>query len=115
MLINNPNLKLSEYCKEFHINYRGVLEWTRYRGIRVTNLRREARGETPVWPSNSYYGDMFIQFAPARHPSTCNLSGVSITFSDGVNLTIQESSVESIISLLTIYQSRQGGAKTCLD
>ena len=28
-LRTNPDLKLSEYCKESHTNYRGVIDWTK--------------------------------------------------------------------------------------
>ena len=52
---------------------------------------------------------------PSGRSGFSNLRGVSITFPDGVNLTLQESSVESVISLLTVYQSRRGGAEPCSD
>lgn len=45
-LRTNPDLKLSEYCKESHTNYRGVIDWTKRHGISILELRREARGET---------------------------------------------------------------------
>ena len=57
----------------------------------------------------------FIQFVPSGKSTSGNLRGVSITFPDGVNLTLQESSVENVISLLNIYSSRLGGAKPCSD
>lgn len=103
-LKDNPDLKLSEYCKETHTNYNGVVDWTKSHAVSIRELRREAHGES---------SGTFIQFAPSRYPASSDLRGVSITFPDGVNLTLQESSVESVISLLTIYQSRQGGASSC--
>ena len=103
-LKDNPDLKLSEYCKETHTNYNGVVDWTKSHAVSIRELQREAHVES---------SGTFIQFAPSRYPASSDLRGVSITFPDGVNLTLQESSVESVISLLTIYQSRQGGASSC--
>ena len=54
----------------------------------------------------------FIQFAPsapAAAPSA-SMHGVSITFPDGVNLSHQEGSAESIADLLVIYRSRCSAA-----
>ena len=114
-LRTNPDLKLSEYCKESHANYRGVIDWTKRHGISILELRREARGETSGSTSAPQSDGAFIQFMPSSRSTFGNLRGISITFPDGVNLTLQESSVESVISLLTIYQSRQGGAASCSD
>ena len=44
-LKDNPDLKLSEYCKEIHTNYREVIDWMRCNGIRTLDLKREASGE----------------------------------------------------------------------
>ena len=110
---NNPDLKLSEYCKETHTNYSGVVAWTKRHAVSIRELRREARGESTGTPSGLGRSSTFVQFVPSRRPASGDLRGVSITFPDGVNLTLQESSVESVISLLTIYQSRQGGASSC--
>ena len=114
-LRSNPDLKLSEYCKESHTNYSGVIDWTKRHGISILELRREARdGTLGCSPSPEYEGP-FIQFMPSSRTTSGNLRGISITFPDGVNLTLQESSVESVISLLAVYQSRRGGAASCSD
>ena len=114
-LKSNPDLKLSEYCKESHTNYRGVIDWTKRHGISILELRREARDGALGSSASSEADGAFIQFMPSSRSTSGNLRGVSITFPDGVNLTLQESSVESVISLLSIYQSRQGGAASCSD
>ena len=113
--LNDPDLKLSEYCKESHTNYRGVIDWTKRHGISILELRREARGETSGSTSAPQSDGAFIQFMPSSRSTFGNLRGISITFPDGVNLTLQESSVESVISLLTVYRSRLGGASSCSD
>lgn len=112
-LKDNPDLKLSEYCKETHTNYNGAVKWTKRHGISLLELRREARGTSPGSSSDVDSSGTFIQFAPPRRPASECLRGVSITFPDGVNLTLQESSVENVISLLTVYQLRRGGASSC--
>ena len=114
-LKDNPDLKLSEFCKEVHTNYRRVLGWTRRHGISISALKRKASGGTAWGLSDTEPGNAFIQFVPSSRLTSASLLGISITFPDGVNLTLQESSVESVISLLTIYQSRHGGAKSCSD
>ena len=114
-LRSNPDLKLSEYCKESHTNYRGVIDWTKRHGISILELRREARGERTGCSPSPEYEESFIQFVPPSRTTSGNLRGISITFPDGVNLTLQESSVESVISLLAVYQSRRGGSPSCSD
>ena len=114
-LKDNPDLKLSEFCKEVHTNYRRVLGWTRRHGISISVLKSKASGGTAWGLSDTEPGNAFIQFVPSSRLTSASLLGISITFPDGVNLTLQESSVESVISLLTIYQSRHGGAKSCSD
>ena len=61
-LKDNPDLKLSEYCKEVHTYYRGVIEWMRRNGIRTLDLKHEASGETVCRMTNTGSGDAFIQF-----------------------------------------------------
>ena len=114
-LRSDPNLRLSEYCKESDTHYGRVIDWMRRHGISVRELRRESRGEVSGRSMASSSEGTFIQFVPSGKSTSGNLRGVSITFPDGVNLTLQESSVESIISLLSIYSSRLGGAKPCSD
>ena len=111
----NPDLKLREYCKETHTYYRGLIDWLERYGPDSRGMKSEAcvkNGDgTAVLESEG----TFIQFVPSGKSTSGNLRGVSITFPDGVNLTLQESSVESIISLLNIYKSRLGGVKPCSD
>ena len=63
-LRSNPDLKLSEYCKESHTNYSGVIDWTKRHGISILELRREARGETGGRSARPESEGPFIQFMP---------------------------------------------------
>ena len=42
--------------------------------------------------------------------SAASMRGISITFPDGVNLSLQECSAESVADLLAIYRNRCGAA-----
>jgi len=115
-LLKDATISFFSFCRGRHVNYDGIKKWASAKGVSIMALKREARGdafpvreETPSEPT-------FIQFAPARRPSSCNLRGVSITFPDGVNLTLQESGVNEVIALLDAYKSRhqaEGGAQSC--
>lgn len=65
-LKDNPDLKLSEYCKEIHTNYRGVIDWMRRSEIRTLDLKREASGATVCGMANTGSGDAFIRFVPSN-------------------------------------------------
>jgi len=114
-LRTTPDLTLRDYCKESHTNYPGLIAWMERSGIDLREMKREVNAEESEGTTESKTEETFIQFVPSGKSLSGNLLGVSITFPDGVNLTLQESSVESLISLLSIYKSRLGGAKPCLD
>jgi len=112
-LVKSPNFPLNVYCDEIGVSYRGMKSWMLARGLRVRVLQAEASG---IKTSESVLSsaDSFIQIKPApqtRPTGRWDLHGVSITFTDGVNLTLQECSTESVISLLSIYQNRKLGGR----
>ena len=120
-LAANHKLSLKAFCDRHGIvEYKKLLWWCNGQGISIYALQgRNGYGsqDPAQYRGNEQHNGngTFIQFSPAHRPSSCDLRGISITFPDGVNLTLQESSVESVICLLAVYQSRQGGAKSCSD
>ena len=100
---------LSSYCRETHTSYEGIKYWIRSQGLSVKSLKR---------PDPAYKGSQsatvpetkavsFIQLAPSAAPMpSAVMRGVSITFPDGVNLSLQEGNAEGIADLLAIYRSR---------
>ena len=100
---------LSSYCRETHTSYEGIKYWIRSQGLSVKSLKR---------PAPAYNGPQaatvtetkavsFIQLAPSAAPvPSAAMRGVSITFPDGVNLSLQEGNAEGIADLLAIYRSR---------
>lgn len=112
-LVSDPTCTLKSFCREKHTDYEHLRRWSERHGLNVRNLKAEINNPISVEEAKQ----SFVQFvAPHRVYDGAPLKGISITFSDGVNLSLQEASVENVISLLTIYQSRQkGGTALCSD
>jgi len=105
---------LSTYCSEKSISYSGMKNWLLSRGIFVRTLQAQAmaaaHGGLASSASISCHQESFIQFRPGKCSSSDTvIRGVSITFPDGVNLSLQECSTASVVSLLEIYESRKAG------
>jgi len=109
-LSSNPSLRLKEFCLDSHVNYRGLLHWAGRNGISINELRKSSQPWNVTCPSS----EAFIQVVPsatmpfplASAPSAAVLRDVSITFADGVNLSMKECSVANVMSLLEIYKER---------
>lgn len=104
---------LSSYCRITHTSYEGIRYWLRSRGLSVKSLRKPDSDQ--VNSSSATVAESkpvsFIQFAPSAAPvSSASFRGVSITFPDGVTLSLQEGSAEGVADLLAIYRSRCGAA-----
>ena len=108
----NPDLSFKTFCDSHGItDYKKLLWWCNDQGISIYALQGRRRNRTASLQVQKTDG-AFIQFTPARRPSSGDLRGVSITFPDGVNLTLQECGTESVISLLAIYQQRKAAMAT---
>ena len=104
---------LSSYCRLTHTSYEGIKYWIRSRGLSVKSLKKSRSSpETALITTDAGTKPMsFIQFAPSAPAApSASMRGVSITFPDGVNLSLQECSAESVADLLAIYRSRYGAA-----
>jgi len=105
------------FCRNKHVNYDGIKKWASEKGESIMALKRAARGDVPIPERSATPSEpTFIQFRPGSSIRSSKLRNVSITFPDGVNLTLQESVVEEVIALLDAYQSRhqaRGGAQSC--
>jgi len=98
----NPFLSFKTYCRHNAINYKKILAWMQRHGIYMKQLQVEVRKEVPI---DNELQPTFIQFRPQSHPSPFDsvLKGVSITFPNNVNLTLQECTSANLISLLSLY------------
>lgn len=108
-----PGLSFKAFCDQSGIsNYKPLLWWCNGQGISVYDIQRGKERSAKAGEATP----TFIQFRPQARSHQSTLQSISITFPDGVNLTLQESGVEDLVSLLITYQSRKqaaGGAETC--
>lgn len=102
-LKTDPCLSFKSYCRDNNIKYEKILDWAQRRRIFMRRLQAEARGEDTINDDPQ----TFIQFRPPVRPVMFNsdrvLKGVSITFPNNTNLTLQECTADSLISLLSLY------------
>ena len=89
-------ISFKTFCDDNGISdYRKILWWCRDRKISVKRIQQSqitSPSNTPVSPSIVQVRPTSI---PRQSPSTL-LSGISITFPDGVNLSLQEGNAEGI-------------------
>lgn len=100
---------LSSYCRITHTSYEGIKYWIRTKGLSVKSLKKSNRTrDTALIAGTSETNPVsFIQFAPSSAPTpSAAIRGISITFPDGVKLSLQEGNAEGIADLLAIYRSR---------
>lgn len=105
-----PDLTLSNYCKEAHVYCRGVRRWMKQEGLSVRSCKRgphSRSGEVENLVPTPVHGPMFVQVIPKDAITTPSLHGVSITFPDGVVLTLQDCTPESVVTLVETYERRR--------
>ena len=91
------------------------MRWARRTKHNITMLRQQALDERKkakdLERRNSAGdptpGNMFIQFVPKKATGLYPYKGISLTFPDGVNLSLQECTAEGLSSLLDIYNKRK--------
>jgi hypothetical protein len=112
---NDPFLTFKSFCGQNGIEeYKPLLWWCNRQGISINKIQSAARcsNKLPLAEVGKNLETSFLQFVPqSAEGAYGNLKNVSITFPDGVNIALQESTVESVVSLLTVYQSRKGRAE----
>ena len=86
-LCSSPALTLRSYCRERHVNYHGMCFWLSRHGISIREL----------------------------HPSSPDmLYGVTITFPDGVTVSIKQGSPFSVNRFIDRYNSKIQEEESCL-
>ena len=86
-LCSSPALTLRSYCRERHVNYHGMCLWLSRHGISIREL----------------------------HPSSPDmLYGVTITFPDGVTVSIKQGSPFSVNRFIDRYNSKIQEEESCL-
>ena len=118
-LSQNPGASLREFCHEVHVNYDGMKSWYSHHDISMRNLRKEAKKRlalpedkpmafVPICPKASSKDSM-------ANAARDKLHKIKITFPGGIDLALQESEIDNVVSLLLEYRRRQGGTVPCSD
>ena len=111
-------MKLRSLCRDFRVNYCGMQEWMAQHGYAEPERADtgEGRASDPIGTSEE--NPTFLQLNPVSLPQSMAhdiLRQVSITFSEGTVLTLQECSPEGVVSLLDTYARRRSAMEgTCL-
>ena len=113
-----PTMTLRSLCKDSRVNYSGMQEWMEQHGY-VEPERADASREQASDPiRTSEENPTFLQLNPISLPQSMArdiLHQVSITFSEGTVLTLQDCSPEGVGSLLHTYARRRSAMEgTCL-
>ena len=105
---SEAGLSLKAFCNRLGLSngYNYVRWWANRHGIFFYEIQRGEQG-TP-----NQNQPTFIQVQPSWQSFSSRLKAVSITFPDGVNLTLQESGVAEVIALRSRHQA-EGGATPC--
>lgn len=113
-----PTLTLRSLCKDSCVNYCGMQEWMTQHGYvepEPVGGRQGMKSESCRLPDEN---PTFIQLNPVSLSQSVArdiLRQVSITFSEGTVLTLQECSPEGVVSLLDTYARRRSAMEgACL-
>lgn len=104
-------ITLRDFCKEKHVNYPPMTAWLSRKGILVSSLNpiKKKNISKPVIKKEKspdiLSNQTFIPIQPqAPSKNIINgLSGISITFPDGVCVTIKQSSASALSDFINNY------------
>lgn len=107
------HVSLSQYCKNHGVRHKSATQWMRRRGITASSLEHEALLEK--YGGNN---DLVLSALESRRPSAVSIPSaerktcipknkllrcVSVTFPDGLQLTIRETTPFALSRLLDLY------------
>lgn len=118
MLSIIPTMTLRLLCKDSRVNYSGMQEWMEQHGYVEPEQADASKDQASDPIRTSEENPTFLQLSPVSLPQSMArdiLRQVSITFSEGTVLTLQECSPEGVVSLLDTYARRRTAKEgTCL-
>ena len=109
---SSPALTLRSYCRERHVNYHGMCLWLSRHGINIRELRRSSSVTTAKEPASSFSRLFPVCSSPSSSPDM--LYGVTITFPDGVTVSIKQGSSFSVSRFIDRYNSKIQEEESCL-
>ncbi|MGL5636954.1 MAG: hypothetical protein ACRCX5_04210 [Bacteroidales bacterium] len=104
-------ITLRDFCKEKHVNYPPMTAWLSRKGIFVSSLNPVKKKNTSKLPIKKEKNPDIISnqtFVPIQPQDSlknemCGLTGISITFPDGVCITIKQSSASALSDFINNY------------
>ena len=121
LLNKNPKARLTPFLRTEHIYHRGMQQWMYLNGLSVQIAKQKIRmlqleaSEESRYPSSSSTGAMFlpVETSSCSHDDTSEmLSGISVTFPDGSQVSIKHGSAHAVMSFLKLYSREEA---LCLD
>lgn len=109
---SSPALTLRSYCRERHVNYHGMCLWLSRHGISIRELRPSSSVTTAKEPASSFSRLLPVCSSPSSSPDM--LYGVTITFPDGVTVSIKQGSSFSVSRFIDRYNSKIQEEESCL-
>ncbi|MGL4412454.1 MAG: hypothetical protein ACRCZM_05300 [Bacteroidales bacterium] len=109
---NRESITLRDFCIDRHINYPAMTAWLSRKGISLYDINplkfkiTKERNSTPILPK-SLSNQTFAPIHPQESISwrSDELSGISITFPDGICVTIKQASVNALTDFINNYNS----------
>lgn len=121
LLNRNSKARLAPFLREEHVNNRGMERWMYEKGLSVQSakqtirmLHAEAAGERHL-PNSLSTGAMFLPVEapiPQHDDASEILSGISVIFPDGSQVSIKHGNVKAVVSFLKLYSREE---VLCLD
>ena len=114
-LCSFPGLTLRSYCREYHVHYHGMTLWLSRHGIRIRDLKASNSTPLPECPQSSFSRLVPVPDSTARAESSSDmLYGVTITFPDGVIVSIKQGSSFSVHRFIHRYNHQIKEEQSCL-
>lgn len=121
LLNRNSKVRLAPFLREEHVYQRGMEKWMYKNNLsvqvakqKIRMLHAEAASELRL-PDSSSTGAMFLPVEASVPPQTVTsemLSGISVTFPDGSQVSIKHGSAHAVMSFLKQYSREE---VLCLD
>ena len=116
LLNKNSKARLAAFLREEHVYQRGMEKWMHQNGMsvqvakqRIRMLHAEASSASRL-PGSPSTGAMFLPVEASVCPqggASEMLSGISVTFPDGSQVSIRQGSALAVMSFLKLYSREE--------
>ena len=121
LLNKEPKARLAAFLRSEHVHKRGMEQWMYENGLSVQAAKLKIRmlhAEAAMshnLPDSSSTGAMFLPVDTSACPHdgvSDRLTGISVTFPDGSQVSIKHGSAQAVMSFLKLYSREE---VPCLD